>query len=423
MSRVAAVFRREFNESVRTKMFAIGTIFGPVLIGALFLLPALLMRGGPAERSIVIADASGRGTGQQVEALLAPPADAPADNQRTIYRLQVVDVAGRQESEVRAELQPRVEAEELHGVLWIPADVYEGGQPRYEGKNATSFRQMGELRSAVQQAVQQQRLSELNVDPARLAQALQPVPFEARTPAGSGGESLFLLAYVMGYGIFLVVMLFGAAVMRGTLEEKRDKIVEVIVSSMRARDLLLGKVLGIGGAALLQVAVWVAFAAIVLAYGDEIAARMGVTLPELPRVPLSVGIVLLIFFAGGFFLYASLYAAIGAIATTDQEAQQLMFPVMLPLLVGYMMMFSISNDAEGTVAVAGSLIPFTSPLVMPMRMSMAEVPPLEVAASLLLLIGAGLAVIWLAAKIYRIGMLATGKRPTMRELGRWLRTA
>ena len=424
MSRAMPVIKREFAESVRTKMFIIGTLFGPVLILAIFFLPALMMRGGVSERSIAIVDESGS-VGAQVAQMLKPPEETVADGsdeKRTIYTIELIDPGSRDAAAIRAELDPRVEAEELDGVLWIPDDVLEGGQVRYEGENATSFSQMAELRSVVQQTVQQQRLAGSGIDQQALAVALQRVPFEARTPSGTG-ESLFLLAWVVGYAMMLVVMLFGFAVMRGALEEKRDKIVEVVMSSISARDLLLGKVLGIGGAALVQVSVWVIFAAITLTQGETIAAKMGVTLPELPVVPAAVGVVLLLFFAGGFFLYASLYASIGAIATTDQEAQQLTFPIQLLLMVAFFMMFSVANNAEGTASVAGSMIPFTSPLIMPMRMALSSVPPLDVAIAVALLFGTGLAVVWAAAKIYRIGMLATGKKPSMREVARWIRTA
>ena len=424
MSRAMPVIKREFAESVRTKMFIIGTLFGPLLILAIFFLPALMMRGGVSERSIAIVDESGS-VGAQVAEMLKPPEEAvaqDASDKRTIYTVEIVDPAGRDAEAVRADLAPRVEAEELDGVLWVPADVLAGGEVRYEGENATSFSQMAELRTAVQQTVQQQRLAGSGIDQQALAVALQRVPFEARTPSGTG-ESLFLLAWVVGYAMMLVVMLFGFAVMRGALEEKRDKIVEVVMSSITARDLLLGKVLGIGGAALVQVSVWVIFAAITLTQGETIAAKMGVTLPELPVVPAAVGVVLLLFFAGGFFLYASLYASIGAIATTDQEAQQLTFPIQLLLMVAFFMMFSVANNAEGTASVAGSMIPFTSPLIMPMRMALSSVPPTEVAIAVVLLFGTGLGVVWAAAKIYRIGMLATGKKPSMREVARWIRTA
>ena len=425
MSRALPVIRREFAESVRTKMFIIGTLFGPLLIIAIFFLPALMMRGGVTERSIAIVDESGT-IGAQVAQMLKPAevesAEGAESDRRTIYTIEMVDPGARDPAAIRAALEPRLEAEELDGVLWIPRDVLEGGEVRYEGENATSFSQMGELRTAVQQSVQQQRLAGSGIDQQALAEALQRVPFEARTPSGTG-ESLLLLSWVVGYAMMLVVMLFGFAVMRGALEEKRDKIVEVIMSSINARDLLLGKVLGIGGAALVQVSVWVIFAAITLTQGEAIAAKMGVTLPELPVVPAAVGVILLLFFAGGFFLYASLYAAIGAIATTDQEAQQLTFPIQLLLMVAFFMMFSVANNAEGTASVVGSMVPFTSPLIMPMRMALGGAPALEVGLAVVLLFGTGLAVVWASAKIYRIGMLATGKRPSMREVMRWIRTA
>jgi ABC-2 type transport system permease protein len=140
-------------------------------------------------------------------------------------------------------------------------------------------------------------------------------------------------------------------------------------------------------------------------------------------VPASVGVVLLVFFLGGFFLYASMFAAASAITTTDQEAQQLVFPVMIPLIVGLLSMFAALANPDGRAAVVASLIPLTSPVVMPVRAALTDLALGEVVLSAALLFGSVAVVLWATAKIYRIGMLATGKRPSFGELVRWVRTA
>jgi ABC-2 type transport system permease protein len=242
-----------------------------------------------------------------------------------------------------------------------------------------------------------------------------------------------VLGFLMGFAIYLVIALYGASIMNGVLEEKRDKIVEVIVSSVRARELMIGKVTGIAGSGLLQMLVWVLCVALVLTYASSIAAILHLS-PEktaaltsitnnLPRVPLSVGLIFLLFFTGGFFIYSTIYATIGSIATTNQEAQQLVFPAIMPLVFGFLMANTALVNPDASMAVAGSLIPFTSPMVMPIRASVGSADYLQVALSFALLVITSFLMLWLAAKIYRIGIFATGKKPTMKELARWIRTA
>jgi ABC-2 type transport system permease protein len=298
---------------------------------------------------------------------------------------------------------------------------------RYDGKNATALQEMGQMQSAVQGAVQMARLGEAGVDAQAVTSALRPVPFSPHK-AGKGAMkgnvgAIFAVAYFMGYITFLVIILYGAAVQRGVLEEKKDRIVEVITSSIRAEQLMFGKVVGIGSASLLQISIWAGFAALALHYGNPLLARMGVAAIELPTIPGSVLYIFLFFFAGGFFLYSSLYAALGALATTDQEGQQLLLPVMMILMVSYFVSFRVMNDPDSTLAIIASMVPFSAPLIVPVRAMMTNVPAVQLIASAVLLIGGGLSMTWLGGKIYRIGVLTTGKKPTFMEVMRWLRTA
>jgi ABC-2 type transport system permease protein len=222
----------------------------------------------------------------------------------------------------------------------------------------------------------------------------------------------------------MVVILYGQAVLRGVLEEKRDKIVEVVLSSMRASKLMLGKILGIGSAGLLQMAIWTVFGIVAMTYGADLLRARGMQVGGvMPDLGPMVAVAFLIFFFGGFLVYSALFAAVGAIATTDQEAQQLSFIPLLPLIIGLMTMFSGLADPENTVFRMASLIPFTAPMVMPVRVAMTPVPMGEFALSVGLLILTVAVTVWLAAKIYSIGILSTGKKPSMAEVWRWIRTA
>jgi ABC-2 type transport system permease protein len=218
--------------------------------------------------------------------------------------------------------------------------------------------------------------------------------------------------------------MYGQSIMQSVLEEKRDRIVELIVSSIRARDLLVGKITALGAAGLLQMFIWVITAVVLLNYSAAIAGLFGADdatvqmLQQahlLPNLPASTGIL--------FLLFATLFAVIGAIVTNTQEAQQYVLPVMIPFILGLFIAMPAAENPDSTISVAGSIIPFTSAMVMPVRVLMSNVGWGEILLALALLFASAAAIVWLAAKIYRIAIFATGKKPSMRELAAWLRTA
>ncbi len=426
MSRLWPVVKREFNEMVRTKAFVIGTVLGPVLIVGLFALQIIMAMAGGGERTIAIVSEADEALAQQIAAALGTDRTTIDGEARSRFLVETHVTGGGDAEALREELITRIEADELDGYLWLPAGIVDGETALYEGRNATNFGDMERIRAAVQTTVQGVRLRIAGIDQAQVAQALSPVAFEARKTGDKAAtgtpEALIMLTYILGLAVYMVIILYGNSVLRGVLEEKRDRVVEVIISSIRADQLMTGKVIGIGAAGVLQIAIWILFAALALTKGDGIAARFGGTLPELPAVPASVGGVFLFFFLAGFLLYAGLYAAMGAIATNDQEAQQLQMPVIMLLVVGISMMAPVLNDPSGQIAVIASLVPFTAPIVMPMRAAISEIPLSQLAGSAVIVIGTALAVLWLGARIYRIGILATGKRASVGEVWRWLRT-
>lgn len=422
MSRTWSVIKREFLETISTRAFLIGTITTPLLIiGGFALQIFLASRTGGGERQIVIVDLSEHEVGGAVADLLG----AGNGEGRTRFTIEFAELDPAGEEATRTELLDRVDRDEIDGFLWIPADVMTGGTVSYDGENASSLLDMERIKGGVQTAVQGARLANAGIDPTAVTDALSRVPFDARKTGGraaSGSTSALMgLTYILGLAIYMMVILYGAAVLRGVLEEKRDRIVEVVISSIRADQLMIGKVLGIGGAGVFQVSIWAAFAGLALSQGNEVAMRFGAPLPELPDVPITVGLIFLYFFATGFLLYATLYAAVGAIATTDQEAQQLQTPLMMLLVAGIMLMMPVMMDPAGKVAVIGSIVPFTAPIVMPMRAAVVGIPPLQLVGSMALILLSLMALIWVAARIYRIGILSTGKRPALHEVWQWIR--
>jgi ABC-2 type transport system permease protein len=296
---------------------------------------------------------------------------------------------------------------------------------------------MQEIRGSIQRVVQSNRLKKVGIDEATLSAAMKPVPFnEAKT--GRKGEeagspiAAKILAFLMAFAIYIVVILYGQSVMSAVQEEKRDRIVELVVSSVRARDLLVGKVFGIGAAGLVQMGIWAAAAGIIVWKAGAIASMFNANpavvqaLTQktfMPDLPPSMAVIFLLFFAGGFFMFATMFAVIGSVVTNPQEAQQLVFPVMMPFIIGLYIAMAAVENPDSTIAVVGSLVPFTSAMVMPVRIAINGVNPGQLVLSLFLLYGTATFTIYLAAKIYRVAIFATGTKPTMRELLHWIRTA
>jgi ABC-2 type transport system permease protein len=423
MRNVLLIIRREFLERVRTKAFVLGTVLFPIFMVALIFLPALVKTGG-GERTLVLVDQSPAGIGQKVaDALQAP---RPDDN---AIRYTIERVEGTLEP-LRAGLNERVEKKEIDGYVVIGPDVLATNQVAFRARDVTKVQVVQDVETAVTAAVREQRLAGSGLTAAQVAQMVREVKVDAARITGEGQERGNLMA-TMGtaYVIFILFMqliaLYGQNAMRSVLEEKNNRIVEVIVSSVRPMHLMAGKILGLAAVALLQIGIWVSFVALIASQAAWLSSRFNISAGAFSALQLepTVWVVLLVFFALGFVLYAAMYAAAGSTVTSEQEAQQLAFPLMLPLFVPIVFIIPILMDPLGTTARTLSLIPFTSPVVMPMRAVATDVPGWEIAASMALLVLGTVAVVWLAGKIYRVGILSTGKKPSMRELIQWLRMA
>lgn len=423
MREIWLVCRREFRERVQARSFLIGTLVFPLFVGGIMLLP-LLIGGGGEERTVVLVDETPEGFGEPLAAALGREPDSEDANR------YVVEVVRGDLENHQAELTGRVEAEEIHGYLVLPGDLLEGNSVRYRSTTIASPGMLRDLRLAVSETVQAERLRRAGLEGPEVAELIRPVVVENARITVTGEErgdaqSTFWMAYVLAFVIYFMVFFYGVHVMRSVLEEKTSRIAEVLVSSLKATHLMAGKILGVAGAALLQVLIWGALIAILITQSDLIAQQMGIE-PEMLRaleVDAGPASLLLAFFLVGFFLYAAMFAALGAAVTSEQEAQSFQMVLIIPLFVPLMFLVPLTSEPLGQAATFLGLFPLTSPVAMPMRLASAPIPPTEVAISLVLLTVSLGAVAWIAGKIYRIGILATGKRPTLRELGRWLRTA
>lgn len=436
MHKIWAVVRREFLDKVRTKAFLIGTLLFPVLMVGLALLPLLLNRQETAPKRIVVVDAASGEVGMKVtEALAAARRQGSEGARYAVGRVPALDRSDAvRDSLVGLIGVEREGTETLDGVLVLTDESVDTGRIPYLGVNVGSMGDMNKLESELQTALRLERLRRAGVDPFVAMPALRQVDVvtqkvTAGKLTGESGGASFMLAYVMGLVLYVVMLMYGIQVMSSVVEEKTSRIAEVLMSSLTPFQMMLGKVLGVGAAALLQLAIWGATATLVTTYRSQLGKLFGAS-PEalasmsamkLPSVRPDLLVVFLIYFVLGFLLFAAMYAAVAAMCNSQQEAQQAVVPVSMTMVVGYVTMFSMLNDPSGSLATTLSLIPLLAPFVVPVRYSLAPIPLPELLLSIALTCGAMLLVVWVAGRIYRVGILLHGKRPKLAEVWRWVR--
>jgi ABC-2 type transport system permease protein len=428
MREVLLVLEREFNERVRTRAFVIGTILFPLFMIAILLLPTV--RGGSGTRSIVVVDESPQPIGTLFVTALTRSASNGLTSSRSRgaleYRVEVLE--GPLDS-LRAGLVGRIEAKEIDGYVALPRTIADSGVVQYRSTRLADARMMSDLRMAAGEAVHAYRLARSGVDVQRIAEMLTPVRLDggrvdAQGEEAGSAQSGFMFAYVVAMIIYIMIAMYGTGVTRSVLEEKNNRIAEVLVSSMRATHLMAGKILGVGAAVILQILIWVAITLLLISQSELLAQQFGLNPAALEAVAAQPGTAAFLgaYFVLGFLLFAALFAALGAAVTSDQEAQSFQMLFMLPLFLPLLFLMQLTTRPLEPLARNLALLPFTAPVAMPIRMAAARIPIAEVVLSLSLLIVTLLVTGWLAGKIYRIGILATGRKPTMRELMRWLRT-
>ncbi|MHB1095902.1 MAG: ABC transporter permease [Gemmatimonadaceae bacterium] len=425
MGKLWAVIKREFLERVRTKWFIIVTIFGPVFFGVIMVLPAYLsVRGMKDVRvaDIRIIDATTTGLGDRIATRLngGPMGDAAAT--------QVVVVAPSEVAAAESLATRDVMAKTRRGYLVVDSVTIQEQKARYAGRNASSLNELEIIQNALRSAILGQRLEREGLDPKRV-EALTRVKIdmsaERITDKGRGGSGIgsAIFGFLIAFLLYMMIVLYGQNILRGVLEEKTTRVAEVIVSSVSTDVLLAGKVIGVGAVGLLQQAVWLGSAWGLYQFRVQIFAALGMpAVPNLPlpQVPPMLIVALVLFFILGYGLYAALFAAVGAMCSSQEDANQAAQPVVMLLVFSIIFAQPVMINPTSRLAEIVSWIPFSAPVIMPMRMSAISIPWYELAGTL-----AGVAVtcaicVWISARIYRVGLLMYGKRPTMRELARWI---
>jgi ABC-2 type transport system permease protein len=437
MRKVWAVVRREYVSRVHTKGFLIGTIAFPVLMVGFSILPILLAeRDTKASRVVIVDGGAGAFATRLERELTAVPLET--DSQTRRFVVQRVEAAGRVE-QVRDSLvrlsgvEDADSASQVDGILVVSADAASSARLTYYGTNVGSPRAMRVLERTIENGVRSDRLERAGISPEVLQSVLQRVRLETIKVrdgriTGESGEAAFFLAYVMAILLYFVLLIYGTQVMTSVIEEKNNRIFEVLASSLSPFELLLGKVLGVGAVALTQLVAWAGSAALLLNNRVWIAERLGAsadaaTALQLPTIGGGLFAVFLLFFILGFLFYASAFAAVGAACNTVQETQQAATPLTLVMAGGMISMFALISDPNGSLGEILSFVPPLAPFVMPVRFSLASVPLVQVLLAGLVTLAGVLLLVWVAARIYRIGILSYGKKASFGDMLRWIRTA
>ena len=438
MNKLKLIIRREFLAKVKNKSFIMMTFLSPLLmVGIGFLVFFLSKKNDEKVKKIVYVDAYKLFTKDDFK------------DTKTIHYQDYTELGIE-------ETKKKVEAGNYYGVLYIPKkDSLEilAKSIEFYSKESPSLSVIDGLENKIESRLRNLKLDNFGIDLAKIKASKISAAIKMYNFSGEESSKLINglkigVGAIAGYMLMMFVMIYGTSVMRSVIEEKTSRIIEVIVSSVKPFQLMLGKIVGNASAGLLQFFIWGVILLILSivsssVFGvdmtevqasrlspEQIAAMkdasgngtMETIIQEFFRLPLITIFLLFIFyFLGGFFLYSSLFAAVGAAVDNETDTQQFMLPIMLPLILGvYIGFATVINDPHGPISTVFSMIPFTSPIVMLMRVPFG-VAWYEIAISMALLLCTFVFMVWMAAKIYRVGILMYGKKPTYKDLWKWLK--
>jgi ABC-2 type transport system permease protein len=432
MSKIVLIIKREFIAKVRNKSFIVMTFLSPLLFVAIGVFVTYLSTMKAELKTIAIHDETGRFV-----------SEFKSDSEYKYVDLSQVDLKVLKDSIV---------SESFEGLLIIPktgdnAALQKGIQ--YISNDSPSAGFIEDLEEAVAKKITAENFQKQGLDTLKIKNAKADVAINLEKASGEQsfkGSSLvkIIAGGAFGYLIMMFIVLYGNMVMRSVIEEKTSRIIEVIISSVKPFQLMMGKIIGTSLAGILQFLIWAILglsAMFILStmfgvhvggvgvQGQAIQAAQNASpseiqmyIKELMSLPIATMLIsFIIYFVGGYFLYSSFYASIGAAVDNETDSQQFLLPIIMPLILGvYIGFFTVMNDPHGTIATVFSMIPLTSPIVMMMRIPFG-VPTWQIIVSMLILFGTFFGVVWFAAKIYRVGILMYGKKPTWKELFKWLR--
>lgn len=426
------IIKREYLERVRTRSFLVLTLLAPAIMTGLMVLPAKLANMGEKAQHIVLVTSNPQFGDTIRQGLLSPESAKNGDDQNGSSSSAVkavgdkpydIDVDANPTETERALLRDKVNSKAIDGYLWLTDEAIASGKVTFATRSVANSGERTRLAEQLTRIIQADRLSRNGVSGEQANVLLKPVQVDAtRIEQGretkDSGSTKFLEVVVMVMLIYVAVLLYGISVMRSVLEEKNSRVLEVLLSSATSTELMIGKIFGVGAVGLTQIVVWVVMAG-VLALPSM---AMSVDLSQLAISP-GVLAAFAVFFLLGYLLFSTLYAAIGAITTTEQEGQQLQFVIVIPLVLSVFMLSSVVRTPDAPIVAWLSMFPFFAPVLMYARIVIQTPPVWQIALSIALLIATIAGLLILCARIYRVGVLIYGKRPSLPEILKWLKYA
>jgi len=440
LDHVIVILKREYLQRVRTKGFWIATLILPLFVSAMTVLPGLLITRAKTNQRLVVVDETenqhvARALGEETaksESLQEAAAKDTGERLRgrakreRMAHFEIAPQAPAADPQAqRKELDRRVQAGDLDAWVWIGKDVVDGKKVEYHARNTSNVFTQDVLEDDLSAVVNRVRLQEAGIDPGRvdaLTQKVRLSPIAVGEARASGGVGGMIFAIVLFLMLYISILMWGQQVMQGVLDEKGSRVIEVLISAVSPFELMMGKLVGICLVGLTQLGIWLATVAVISAPGAMALAM----LPEGNALPSLTPLMLVIFgtlFILGFFAYATLYAAIGASFNNLQEAQQAASVAVIFVIIPVMVMYPVINDPNSRMATVLSLVPLFTPLLMPLRIAIEMPPAWQLALAYVLTLSFVWGMVWLCSRIYRVGILMYGKKPTFKEIWKWTRYA
>ena len=403
MHNIWLIAKREYTERIKTRAFLIATILIPTLMGGGFFAVATLAARTKTTSHIAVIAAQ-----QQLAADLKQELENGKDSKMTVDILPA--------STPHAVLDQEIANKSLDGYLVITAATEQGARPTFDftPKSSANMATSTAIQDALHTALTREYLGEKGASASQTAALMAPVTLNIIGKNGEHGNSKtsFLVAYVLFFLMYMVVLLYGMNVARSIIEEKTSRVFEVLLATIKPDELLAGKILGVGAEGLTQVGIWMVVAGLLAARAGS-ASGIAISMPQI--------IFFIVYFVLGYALYSSVAAALGAMTNSEQELQQLNMFLMMPLFFCMLMLLPVINSPNSLLSRVVSQIPFCAPLLMELRISVSMPQPWEIVLSIALILVTIYAVLWISSRIYRVGILMYGKKPNLPEILRWLK--
>jgi len=432
MKKFLAVVKREYVQRVRAKMFIVTTILLPAAMMFFGVVPVLVVNIKTPAVRVAVVDQTGKLYDKLRQSLVndEQQTDAGPQGRRgfTSFVLEEVNAQNQSTDLLRDNLNQRLRNRQIDGYIILPPDFLDHGEAEFFNNNPGDLFTLPALQSALSRAVRDQRLIEAKVDNKTREELFRPVDLQAVKIGETGGQerdagSSFALVFGVGFVMYLSILMYGQVVLGAVIEEKETRIAEILFSSIRPFTLMMGKLVGVSLVALTQLAIWgLAFSAFAV-YGINLLASRGVTSFSIPHIPFSHFVYFALFFLLGYFIYATIYALVGSMVTTAQEGGQLAMPIIVMLVVSFYLFLPVGRSPDSSFSFWVSMIPFSAPVAMVVRIVTQTPPFWQIALSLLIGFSSVLVIMWIASRVYRVGMLMYGKRASIPEAWRWARQA